>query len=214
MCAVKTKKPTRTKYWSVPNGRSLVSKLRWQLDAVMAFAKCNLAEQASGNLSAEVQAFAEFMLASDYGSQLDWIGRALNAHTRQVQRHLRKRLHQIAGETTFGVEQSLWKVRASLTFSKAPIEGRYVERLSLDPAKRTNDLKKLAAVVDLRLIELVRDLELKPQRFRHCDRCHVVFYQPTERVKNFCSPRCAGTVRQARYERRKRVVNKSHIERR
>jgi hypothetical protein len=204
MCAAKTTRHTRTEYWSVPKGPSSAPMLRWQLDALMAFAKCNLAEQASVNQCAEMQDFAKFVLASDHAAQVDWVDRVLNANALRVQQHLRERLDQITFGGAFGAETPLWKSRVVITFSSETVKGRFVEKLSLDLAKRTSHLNKLKAIVDLRLIELVRDLELKPQRFRHCDRCQAVFYQPTERVKNFCSSRCAGTIRQARYTNRKR----------
>jgi hypothetical protein len=204
MCAAKTKKPTRTKYWSVPKGPSSAPKLRWQLEAIMAFAKCNLAEQASVNRCAEMQDFAKFLLASDKAAQVGWVDRVLNTEALRVQLHLRERLDQITEGGAVGAETPLWKSRVVITFSSETVKGRFVERLSLALAKRTRDLNKLKAIVDLRLIELVHGLELKPHRFRRCDRCHAVFYQPTERVKNFCSSRCAGTVRQARYTNRKR----------
>jgi hypothetical protein len=203
MVITKTTSPTRTKYWSVPKGPSSAPKLRWQLDAVMAFAKCELTTQASDDQGAKIKTFAKFLLASDHAAQGDWGDRVLNAEALRVQQHLRERLDQITTGGAFGTETPLWKSRVVITFSSETVKGRFVEKLSLDLAKRTSHLNMLKAIVDLRLIELVRDLELKPQRFRHCDRCHTVFYQPTERVKNFCSSRCAGTIRQARYTQRK-----------
>ena len=203
MIAAKTKKPTRIKYWSVPKEPSTAPKLRWQLDAVMAFAKCDLATQASDDQGAKIKTFAKFLLANDHAAQMGWIDRILNAGTLRVQKHLQERLDLITDGGAVGNETPLWKSRVVITFSSETVKGRFVEKLSLDLAKLTSHLNKLKAIVDLRLLELVRHLELKPHRFRRCDRCHAVFYQPTERVKNFCSSRCAGTVRQARYIKRK-----------
>jgi len=204
MIAAKTKKPTRIKYWSVPKEPSTAPKLRWQLDAVMAFAKCDLATQASDDQGAKIKTFAKFLLANDHAAQMGWIDRILNAGTLRVQKHLQERLDLITDGGAVGNESPLWKSHVVITFSSETMRGRFVEKWSLDPMHHTNDLTGLLAIVDMRLLELVHDLELKPQRFRRCDRCHAVFYQPTERVKNFCSSRCAGTVRQARYTNRKR----------
>ena len=204
MVISKTTSLTRTKYWSVPKGPSSAPKLRWQLDAVMAFAKCDLVTQASNHQGAKVKTFATFLLASGHAAQMGWIDRILNAGTLRVQKHLQERLDLITDGGAVGNESPLWKSHVVITFSSETMRGRFVEKWSLDPMHHTNDLTGLLAIVDMRLLELVHDLELKPQRFRRCDRCHAVFYQPTERVKNFCSSRCAGTVRQARYTNRKR----------
>ena len=73
-----------------------------------------------------------------------------------------------------------------------------------DYSEGSLDLEEEKRELDIRFAAFIRDLDLKPARFRKCMKCRKIFYQPTSRGKNYCSPRCAGAVRQLRYIKRKR----------
>ena len=52
--------------------------------------------------------------------------------------------------------------------------------------------------------------ELPKGRFKLCDRCEAPFFQATVRDKLFCSSRCARTIAQAKYRKKKSKGGKSH----
>jgi hypothetical protein len=54
------------------------------------------------------------------------------------------------------------------------------------------------------LIEIIRDLDFKPNRFRQCPRCGNFFYQPTEKKSIYCSIRCGNAVRLKEFRRARR----------
>jgi hypothetical protein len=191
--ASKSKNAKAAKYWRGPQEPVAVSQLRWQLDAVQDFAKTELGNEADQ----QVQPFLRFLTRSASPRDLHWIDAELQTQTEAAQTHLRQRLAQILGETTFGLEEALWQV--VVEFRMAPIPDQFTRTISA--AGAVSRLDALKAIIDWSLMELVRDLDLKPQRFRRCERCSAVFYQPTRRAKKFCSPRCAGTVRQARFRK-------------
>lgn len=196
MRASRPNNPAGTRYWSLPDRRPIISQLRGHLDAVLEFAKVELG---AGETMQQVQDFYNFLAKSSSKRHSAWIAGSLKERSEAAQAHLRRRLSQVAGETTFGLEETLWKVTVELHM--APVEDRFIEELSLAESGRKSELGRLEALIDLRLIELLRGLDLKPQGFRNCERCGAVFYQPTRRVKNFCSARCAGTVRQSRFRK-------------
>lgn len=195
MRASRPNKPAGTRYWSLADRRPIISQLRGHLDAVLEFAKVELG---AADAMQKVQDFSKRLTGSSSITPLTWTSAELR-DAQQVQAHLRRRLAQVAGETTFGLEEALWKV--TVEFRMAPIEDRFIADLSVADSRRKSEVSRLQAVIDLRLIELVRGLDLTPQGFMHCARCGAVFYQPTRRAKNFCSPRCAGAERQARFRK-------------
>lgn len=131
-----------------------------------------------------------------------------------LQDHIRGRIEKI-----IGVSKGFWKdellsvdIRGSLTIGINPRGAAgvdpdtdcFVEEFTPyinDGVDRETTAKLL---LDFWLVNLIRDLGLQPSRFSRCDRCGKFFYQATSRKRNYCSKQCAGAVRQARYERRKR----------
>jgi endogenous inhibitor of DNA gyrase (YacG/DUF329 family) len=61
-------------------------------------------------------------------------------------------------------------------------------------------------MVDLALIEITRDLDFKPNRFRECPRCGNFFYQPTEKKSIYCSIRCGNAVRMQQFRKQKKNI--------
>jgi uncharacterized OB-fold protein len=51
--------------------------------------------------------------------------------------------------------------------------------------------------VNLRLVDLIWNLDLKPGRFRKCLKCGKYFYQPASRERNYCSTK-GGEKRESR----------------
>jgi hypothetical protein len=59
-----------------------------------------------------------------------------------------------------------------------------------------NEEKK---ILDIIFMDLVRELDLLPERFHKCPRCDNYFYQNTEKEKKYCSIKCSNAERQAKY---------------
>ena len=69
-----------------------------------------------------------------------------------------------------------------------------------------NEIKGLKRIIDLALIEITRDLDFKPNRFRQCPRCGNFFYQPTEKKSIYCSIRCGNAVRLQHFRKKKSII--------
>jgi hypothetical protein len=119
----------------------------------------------------------------------------------QLQAHLRSRLDAIMKAAALGRRKKLFEsvgVR-SLVVDLEP--DRFLEEF-VERESEGDSLEIEKAAIDNRLVELIRDLDLKPGHFKKCRRCQKYFYQFTARGKSFCSLRCAGTARQTEYMKR------------
>jgi hypothetical protein len=124
----------------------------------------------------------------------------------QLQAHLRSRLDDIMKAAALGRRKDLFEsvgVRSLVADLQAD---RFFEEF-VEKESQGDPLEIEKAAIDNRLVELIRDLDLRPGHFKKCRRCQRYFYQFTSREKNFCSLRCAGTARQAEYM--KRVAEKN-----
>ena len=61
------------------------------------------------------------------------------------------------------------------------------------------DWKDENSLLDIVFMDLIRTLDLEPDRFNRCVRCSNYFYQPTATEKKYCSQRCSSADRQERY---------------
>jgi len=129
--------------------------------------------------------------------------------TVKLRDHLRRRFNQIIENADQIAEIPLFKIKVVVEFNVDPISNEFNAVNSFRAKKTANDAKSFREALDWGLIELIRELQLKPKRFGRCQRCGAFFYQHTTRIKKFCSSRCAGTVRQARYVMRKSGRRKS-----
>lgn len=197
------------KYWKARKGEKLLQKRREELDFMLSFARADFSSTDIPETKELRKRLGGFLQGDSFpgGISADYLKR--------LQAHVRKRIqtivNQSAGWAWRGLE--LWKVTTSLSLKMDPVKTMGVpsddeyDRFFLKLTPRTTagpSLNYGKALFDLRLAELIGDLNLQPSRFRVCSKCQSYFYQPTKRAKNFCSPQCAGAARQARYEQRKR----------
>jgi hypothetical protein len=126
-----------------------------------------------------------------------------DTYLERLQTHVKERLLRIVEDSAQLWEMPQWSLSGRLQLSLHGLEGRFIESFVPHGAASSNDISKARGLTDLRLYELIRDLSLQPKRFRQCLRCKALFYQPTARPKEYCSPTCAGTVRQARFRERR-----------
>jgi len=116
-----------------------------------------------------------------------------------VQSHLVLRIHEIMDASIQVWEMDLWQMGGFLRIGVDPINSVFTEEFIPHSLRRGSPLQRHKRLIDLTVALVIRDLDLKPHRFRECQKCNKLFYQPTAREKNYCSLRCAGTARQARY---------------
>ena len=127
-----------------------------------------------------------------------------------VEKHIASRIEVIIDACQSLWSQHLWKMDGYLSLTVIPKDSPtagperdiFSEEFSLKESVAGGFLEQEKARLDLAFLEVIRDLDLRPSRFRKCPACRRYFYRPTSKEKNFCSPRCAGTMRQRRYIKR------------
>jgi hypothetical protein len=120
--------------------------------------------------------------------------------------HLRHRLEIIIDAVDSGKKEPLFAVQGLYEFKiKAQGKAHRMDFFVPDEQVRgaAPDLELEKRKADGKLLLLIRVLGLRPDRFGRCMRCGQFFYQDTARRKRYCSPKCAGAVRQRRYMSRK-----------
>jgi hypothetical protein len=191
---------TNRKYWKHPKQTLSIPEGRRQLDLMLKFANLDLtAISAPAWKDPIVAGYLELLGIAHDGST------AIKDATylEHLQAHLRDRLLRIVEDSAQLWEMPQWSLSGRLQLSLHGREGRFIESFVPHRAASSNDISKARGLTDLRLYELIRDLSLQPKRFRRCPQCNALFYQPTARPKEYCSPTCAGTVRQARFRERR-----------
>jgi hypothetical protein len=98
----------------------------------------------------------------------------------------------------------LWKMGGSIEFTVDAKTKRFYERFRFRKIKPGNELKALKRMIDKAIIDIIRDLDFKPNRFHQCPRCGNFFYQPTEKEKSYCSIRCGDAVRLQQFRKLKK----------
>jgi endogenous inhibitor of DNA gyrase (YacG/DUF329 family) len=94
----------------------------------------------------------------------------------------------------------------SIEFTVDAKTNRFYDRFRFRKIKPGNELKALTRMIDQALIDIIRDLDFKPNRFHQCPRCGNFFYQPTEKEKIYCSIRCGDAVRLQKFRKERRKL--------
>jgi hypothetical protein len=192
---------TNRKYWKHPKQTLSMPEGRRQLELMFKFANLDLT--AIGVPTWKDPIVADYLesLSMEHDSSKAITG---STYFDRLQAHLRERLLRIIEDSEQLWEMPQWSLNGRLQLSIHGREGRFIESFVPHGAASASEISKVRGLTDLRLYELFRDLSLQPKRFRQCPRCKALFYQPTTRPKKYCSPTCAGTVRQARFRKRGR----------
>jgi hypothetical protein len=130
----------------------------------------------------------------------------------QLQAHLRSRFDAIMNAAALGRRKELFESVGARSLVADLEADRFFEEF-VEKESQGDPLEIEKAAIDNRLVEGIRDLDLRPGHFKKCRRCQRYFYQFTAREKNFCSLRCAGTARQAEYMKRVAEKNLSPVDR-
>jgi hypothetical protein len=130
----------------------------------------------------------------------------------QLQAHLRSRFDAIMNAAALGRRKELFESVGARSLVADLEADRFFEEF-VEKESQGDPLEIEKAAIDNRLVERIRDLDLRPGHFKKCRWCQRYFYQFTAREKNFCSLRCAGTARQAKYMKMVAEKNLSPVDR-
>jgi hypothetical protein len=204
------RKPKSQK-WTSRRNPDIERELRVHLAGVMKFANLGVSQLGSSRLEEHLEShpdsirdFVGFLRASDSTWWEKWISNFNIKDAAVMHTHLCKRIDDIIVKTGLLPSVTVWRLSGAMELTTEPLKDRFGHYFSIRWTKSSSIHSRLKKVIDLRISELIRDLDLKPTRFRRCERCRSYFYQPTAKDRNFCSLRCAGTVRQARFLKKRR----------
>jgi hypothetical protein len=191
---------TNRTYWKQPKRAFSLTEGRRQLELMFKFANLDLtAIGVPAWKNPIVAGYLELLGIAHDGSTAE----KNNTYLERLQAHLQDRLLRIVEDSAQLWEMPQWSLSGRLQLSLHGREGRFIESFVPHGAASASEISKVRGLTDLRLYELIRDLSLEPKRFRQCPQCKALFYQPTARPKEYCSPTCAGTVRQTRFRERR-----------
>jgi hypothetical protein len=193
-------------HWTSKKQKAVISERREHLDLLFDFANADLTVAKSDHLKSQMYGFLESMMAGRPAIYSLALSAEKNELIQKLQKHLRARLKKIIHNTKLLWEMPLWKIGGSIEFTVDAKTKRFNERFRLRKIKPGNELKALKRMVDLALIEIIRDLDFKPNRFHQCPRCGNFYYQPTEKKSIYCSIRCGNAVRLQEFRKERRKV--------
>ena len=213
------------KYWKSQKSADLIDLNRKNLEGMVSFLNADIQSMRENSLVDLIHNLALFQRYGMTGFQLlDFTkhytrlaGELSSGSTQEailerkeffakIQTHLKGRVNQIIASAQSGTQSLLFKIPGIQKISVYSA-GQFQREFDLgeDLKDPVEDEKRRA---DLRLVDLIWDLDLKPGRFRKCVKCQKYFYQPTSRERNYCSTRCAVAVRQVEFQKKKKLGGK------
>lgn len=125
-----------------------------------------------------------------------------------LQEHLNSKVDAAMEAIVSQKARGIFETRGIRAITADPVTGHFVEEF-LGDDKPEDPLGIEKKFLDDRLINLIRDLNLEPWRFKKCQRCGSPYYQFSYREKKYCSQECAGAVRQADFRNKRKGGEKN-----
>ncbi len=196
----------KKKYWKSLKNKSLTDERLVQLESLFAFVNLDLTTNGNKGIQKTASQYFDRLTLGLVDSDIRSL---IFKHDdidlfRKVQSHLAHHIEAIIDASINLWEMPLLDAEGILRVQIHGRENRFTEIFKLDDTGPEELLNKGKQLIDFCLITLIRDLDLKPKRFRKCQKCKNYFYQPTARKKNYCSAKCANAVRQARFQKKKK----------
>ncbi len=196
------------KYWTSKRHRWLLEDRQEQLHVFFEFANADLTQIESEPYKSSIHKFIDLIIP-EYEKHFRKISdQEVFDNVCGLHKHLRARLKKTVDNTKMLVEMPLWSIHGSLKLTVEAKLNRFNERFRFPRMKPGDLLREIKRLIDLRIIEIIRDLDLKPIRFRQCPRCGNFFYQPTKKEKNYCSTRCGDAERLQAFRKEKKKLQK------
>jgi len=192
----------KKKYWKSLKNRSVTNERLVQLESLFAFVNLDLTTNGNKGIPKTASEYFDRLTLGLVNSDIRSL---IFKHDdidffRKVQSHLAHRI-----EANIYASENLWDMPLlNVEVSVHGRENRFTVILKLDDTGPEELLEKGKRLIDFCFFTLLRDLDLKPKRFRKCQKCKNYFYQPTVRQKNYCSVKCANAIRQARFQKKKK----------
>ena len=208
------------KYWKSQKDPRFIEHRRHDLNLLFALANADVDSMEDILIRTFLKNYAKFIRAENRqypNRQLGQANRLLKENpslktktkakdiSRWVQSYLVLRLDAIIRASVLLWDTPLWTVSGCLNVGVDPINDRFLAELSFDENNPKGLFEVEKDLIDLRLSELIHDLDLRPSRLRRCQRCKKLFYQPTAKDKRYCSDTCASAVRQERYKKKRKT---------
>ena len=195
-------------YWTSKRHRWLLEDRREQLHLIFEFANADLMKIESDPYKHSIYKFFDLVLPEYAKHFRNLSGRENFVVVCGLQRHFCARLKKIVDTSKIFQEMPLWSIHGSLKLTVEAKLNRFNENFRFPKMKSSDLLKEIKRLIDLRIIEVIRDLDLKPIRFRQCPRCGNFFYQPTKKEKNYCTTRCGDAERLQAFRKEKKKLQK------
>jgi endogenous inhibitor of DNA gyrase (YacG/DUF329 family) len=195
------------KNWTSKKQKSITHERRDHLDMLAEFTNADFNNGSSNHLIRQFADLLNLMLVQHRETHPYIMSAEKTEIMQGLQKHLRSRFNKIIHNTILLVEMPLWTVRGSLKLT-VDKENHFYERFRFLKVKEENELKAMKKLIDLALVEIIRDLDFKPRRFHQCPKCKSYFYQPTEKERIFCSTKCGDAVRLQKFRKEKKKLQK------
>lgn len=199
----------KSKYWKSQKGKGFISEQKQQLYSMLDYANADLGKKAVDDLETFGDRFIDLLIIGNYNQKKLFDKRGGFDFFSSLQLHLRSRINAVIDAMLMLWEMPLWKIEQATELNANPLENRFTVNFVLNDFVRKDRTEYGKQLIDFKLFELFHDLDLKPKRFRRCQKCKRFFYQPTSREKKYCSQKCAGAKRQTLYIRKKQKRKKS-----
>jgi hypothetical protein len=194
-------------YWKSKKDNALIKDRRVQLDNLLEFVNADLGQPERAAIQARI-----VDLLFDATTPGPGCKRILPVEKHRdllpaLQEHLGNHINRITSSSEMPVEMPFLIFNGSLELTLDRGGTRFYQRLRLLDVKEGDELNILKQALNLTLLQVIRDLDLRPKRFRKCQRCNAFFYQPTARKKDYCSTRCNDAVRLQRFRKQKSAAS-------
>ena len=217
-------------YWTSKKAKTVIPARRAELKLLLDFANLDL-------MTSNDQDLEKRLLDHLYQSQAlhpenrGWTPKKKNVERilKCMQVHLLSRLEAIFQKNTemeLWDDLLLWPVNGTIHLYVDPKSHGFheqiqVSKVTLDDetnksGKELEDIKNnnlfkiillLSDILDVILLEIVRDQELTKRHFCKCPRCGNFFYNPTKKEIIYCSKRCTDAIRQQNYRKGIKIGN-------
>lgn len=199
------------RHWTSQKTKSVVNAMLNQLDLLFEFSSTDPNKRDSYNLQDRILGLIDTTMTATPGgrkilSAYDY-GRLLP----DLQKHVRNRFKIILDNSKMLVEMPLWQFSSSLEFTFDPIGKRFHQRFRFHELSEGDEIQILKQAVDLAMMQILQDLDFRPDRLHKCPRCQTYYYQATDKNKKYCSTRCSDSVRLQQFRKNRRLAGKGGV---
>ena len=177
-------------YWKPTKDRGFLKRRRKDMEALLTFVNGKIEAMSETDLMSLIHTYTEFMIRDESSTPFQDFMSKHYAYTgdlnqpnppaeilqekkhllENLQSHLRSRIQSIMDmDSSFSDgPMLLWEMKGTRKISLLPRDNRFVEEFSYESENLGGFLEKEKYVLDIILADLIRDLDLRPDRFKKC----------------------------------------------